>query len=275
MARLDLTVAVTAHNESVIAGPSMRSAEAAILAAEIDGFTVERRVGLDRPTDECRAFYGQSGLKRWTVTEFDFADPFLTRNALVQAASGRWIAFVDSDDLLSENWLVHACRRLAIAEAERDKVIVHPELNWIFEDSQVVFSKTPQDDPFFTPHYFYFSNYYDMMAAYPRSAALEYPYDSRDLKVGFGFQDWQWNIVTMDAGWRHVIVKNTVIFKRRRASSVSVQNRQRGSIIRALEPMAIDRVRDLHRRSGRAGRTSLPFDFCVTPGDSALSAKDR
>ncbi len=74
---------------------------------------------------------------------------------------------------------------------------------------------------------------------------MEVPYGYRDLKGGFGYQDWQWNIETMAAGWRHVVARDTIIFVRRRDMSVSVENMQNKTIIRSLEAMAIDRIRKL------------------------------
>ncbi len=242
-----LTVAITAHDETLVAGPSVRSAELAIAAAEQAGFTVERLIGLDKPTDACRRFFAQPAYSAWRVVEYAFGDPYPTRNALVREAKGKWIAFLDADDLFSENWLALAAKRLAEAEASGERVIVHPELNWIFEGAEMVFIKPGQDDPLFTPHYFYFGNYYDMLCMAPRVAALETPYGHRDLAKGLGYQDWQWNIETMSIGWKHVSVKNTILFKRRRTRSVSEQNRQRQAVVRRTEPMAIDRVRDLGR----------------------------
>lgn len=247
----DITVAITAHDESLVAGPSVRSAELAIAAAEKAGFTVERLIGLDRPTDACRRFFSQDLFSAWRIEEMDFGDPYPTRNALIRSATGRWIAFLDADDLFSENWLVLAARRLAEAEAAGERVVAHPELNWIFEGADMVFMKPGQDDPLFTPHYFYFGNYYDMLCMAPRVAGLETPYGHRDLAKGLGYQDWQWNIETMSLGWKHVSIKDTILFKRRRAGSVSEQNRSRQSVVRRTEPMAIDKVRSLGRSDGR------------------------
>jgi hypothetical protein len=71
---------------------------------------------------------------------------------------------------------------------------------------------------------------------------LDIPHTTRDLDDGFGYQDWQWNIETMAAGWRHVIARDTIIFKRRRDDSLVVQNQRRQAMIRTIESMAIDRV---------------------------------
>jgi hypothetical protein len=249
MANIDLTVAVTAHDETVVAGPCMSSVAEAIASVEGLGVTVERLIALDAPTGPCADYFTQFLGQGWRIHQFRFRDPFKTRNAVAQLSSGRWLAFVDADDLVSENWFCEAVQRLRAAAARHERVIVHPEVNWIFEGAEVVFVKPAQTDELFLPHYFYFANYYDMMSVYPREAAMEVPYACRDVEQGFGYQDWQWNIETVSAGWRHVSVPDTVIFKRRRAGSISSQNRQRECVIRFTEPMAIDKIRAFGERA--------------------------
>ena len=52
-------------------------------------------------------------------------------------------------------------------------------------------------------------------------------------------------IETLDAGWRHVIAPDTIIFKRRRDFSLVTESNNRKSIVRSVPAMAIDRVRQL------------------------------
>jgi len=248
--RPDLTVAITAHNEGIVAGPTISSAEAAIACIEAAGLCVERLIGLDNPTPECSEFFTQEALSDWTLHHFQFADPFLVRNALAAKARGRWIAFVDADDLISENWLQEATRLLSVAEEKGEKIIVHPELNWIFEGSDWVFVKPDQLSDMFNPYFFYTANYYDMMSVYPVEAVRSVPYDNRDIAHGFGYQDWQWNVQVMAAGWRHAVADDTVIFKRRRADSVSVQNSKRNAVIRAVDELGVGRIHELVELSG-------------------------
>lgn len=252
MTAIDLTVAVTAQAETIVAGPPIRSAEMAISAAETAGFRVERLIGLDKPSRECRDFFCQPAFSEWKIEEYQFGDPYLTRNALIERAAGRWIAFLDADDLFSENWLIAGAKLLADADRNKEKVIVHPEMNWVFDGSEAVFTKPSQDDSLFIPHYFYFGNYYDMMCLAPKRAHVEIPYVHRDLANGFGYGDWQWNIETMAVGWRHVMAKDTIIFKRRRDASVVLENVARRTILFDIEPMTIDRVSSLKTTSYRS-----------------------
>lgn len=242
----DITAIVTAHSETVLAGPSMASAEAAIAQAEAAGFAVERLIGLDSATEACRSYFSQEAFAAWRRVEFSFRDQGQARNALVREATGRWIAFLDADDLWSENWLIEAAR-LLVAAGE-DRIVVHPELNWFFEKQASILVKVPQDDPLMLPHCLYFANYYDALAMAPREAHLDWPYADRDLGAGFALEDLQWNIETMADGWRHVVARDTIVFKRRREMSQNIRASQRAAVIRDLDAMRIDHVAHLGKR---------------------------
>lgn len=243
MSSIDLSVVLTAHAESVIAGPTICSAEAAIAAAERSGWNIERLVSFDAPSKECIGYFQQPKLKAWRhAGTYAFRDQGKTRNAAIEAATGRWVAILDGDDLIAENWLLEATKLLAEAERTGDRIIVHPELNWVFDAGAFVFTKPDQKDPLFTPYYFSITNYYDAMCVAPKSVWREHPYPHRAIKDGFAFEDWQWGIETMAAGWRHVIADNTIVFKRRRDASQTHESRTNSATVRAIEPMAVDRA---------------------------------
>ena len=62
------------------------------------------------------------------------------------------------------------------------------------------------------------------------------------------YQDFQFTIESLGAGWRHLVVRDTIIFKRRRDFSLVTESNSRKSIVRSVPAMAIDRVRSLGAR---------------------------
>lgn len=239
----DISVIVTAHSEGIMLGATMRSVAIAVSAAEQAGFRCECLAGLDSPTDATRTIFKHKDLSHWTVREVEFRDPFLARNAMIEAATGRWIALVDGDDLISENWLERAAERLQVSS---DKSVAHPEFNVIFDEQTTSFRKIECGDSLFLPEVFYFENYYDLMALASRSTYLKHPFSPREIDAGYGYQDWQWNMKTLAAGIEHLVVEDTIIFKRRRRNSVSQDNRARSAVVRFVpEAMRIDAIRHL------------------------------
>jgi glycosyltransferase involved in cell wall biosynthesis len=241
----DLTLIVTAHSETTIAGPTMRSADAAVAACRARGYTVEKVIALDKATEATTEFFNQPRFddwERWVMHEGDLG---LVRNALAPRAAGDYIAYLDADDIFSENWLAEGMDVVKAGEAEGIGMIASPELEVLFDRNVAVTRNLEQDSVLFTPYFLYLRGYYDSLCISPREAHLQVPYVSRDIPNGLAFQDFQYAIETMSRGWKHVIVKDTIIFKRRRDVSLVTESSARRAIIRALPEMSIDRVRDL------------------------------
>ncbi len=243
----DLTLVVTAHDETAVSGPTMTSADRAVAAAREAGITVQPLVVLDAPTAATRAYFEQPRFDHWERRVLDQADLGRVRNEIILATEGRYIAFLDADDLFSRNWLVAGVQALDAAAEQGERAIAHPELNVVFDGQRDVVLNVDQRSPLFSPHYLYFRHYYDSLCLAPREAHLTTPYTPRDVPRGLSFQDFQFTIETLDAGWRHLVVPDTIIFKRRRDFSLVTESTGRKSVVRALPALAIDRVRDLGR----------------------------
>ena len=252
MTGTDLTVVVTVHNETLVCGPTMTSADLAVAAAREAGCSVQTIVALDNATEATAEYFRQPDFDHWDRWEMHEGDPGKVRNSIVPQSAGRYIAFLDGDDLFSENWLAAGVAALEAAEGRGERLIVHPEVNLIFDGGTQLNHNVSQDSPLFTPYFLYVRNCYDTLCLTPREAHLEVPYGGRDLANGLSREDWQFAVETMARGWKHVVVPDTIIFKRRRDSSMMVESAGRGALLRSLPEMAIDRIRDLTRPGARA-----------------------
>jgi hypothetical protein len=251
----DLTLIVTAHDETLVCGPTMKSADVAVAQARAAGHTVQTIIALDRATEATTAYFSQPAFDHWERWTMDEGDLGRVRNSLVPQVSGRFIAFLDADDLFSENWLADGLDIMAAADERGDRIIAHPEVNIVFDGAKYLWHNIDQDSPLFTPHFLYVRNCYDSLCLAPKEAHLAVPYVTREVRDGLSFQDWQFAVETMSRGWKHVAVRDTIIFKRRRDVSLVVESLDRKSIIRSLPEMAIDRIRNLSRpwAAGSAG----------------------
>ena len=253
---------ITAHAEGVMAGLSFRSLLDAVAVARAEGIDVEVLVVLDNPTDATRATFAEAGEHGAAVAEVSYADQGKVRNHAVGLVSAGHVAFLDGDDLWSENWLVDAYRMCA-GSADGDRVIGHPELNWFFENQQNLYFLPDQTDPAFDPALLRIANPWDALCLAPRTAYVEHPFAKRAVADGYAYEDWHWMLETYLAGYVHRVVPETIHFKRRREGSQYVQARARSVLTRPSELLDFawwqerDRVRcdarDARSRMRRVG----------------------
>lgn len=231
----DIAIVFTAHTETLAAGRTLRSLNAAIQNAEGAGISVERVIVLDKPTPEAISYFEVNAGEGWKRKEVSFADPGLTRNAGINMADAKYIAIADSDDLVSENWLVRSFETAEKEQANGQAVVVHPELLWRFDLEIGAKVNLPSDHPFQDSRSLLISNPYDAMCFAPRSLFIEKPFKPRLINEGYAFEDWCWIAETWIAGVQHKIAKDTIIFKRRRVGSINKDARGRGSLLPALD----------------------------------------
>jgi len=242
---VDISLILTVHNETVVTGVTMIAANASVKAAERAGYSVEKIIVLDAATPRTRACLSNPAYSDWQLIDLSERDLGRARNRVVRMARGSYVAFLDADDLFSENWLAQGAAVLDAGAAAGERVIAHPAINWIFDADQALMAVTPQESPIFSPVFFYFENYYDSLCMAPRQAHLDIPYVSRDIPNGLSYQDSQFAIETLAAGWLHRTAKDTIIFKRRRDTSLVTESQNRKSVIRQIEPLAIENIPDL------------------------------
>ena len=225
----DISTILTAHREGMLAGISLHGTLNAMRLAEENGISCELIIVLDRPDDITREMFLSAPSESWRVEEVDWGDQGMARNHAVSLATGSHVAFIDADDLWSENWLVEAWK---LCGKDPARIIAHPEVDWFFQENGNLFFHVDQTDPAFDPLILRFVNCWDALCMAPRKACLEIPFPSRDIGMGFAFEDWQWNCETLERGYVHRVVPDTIHFKRRRRVSQNVHASGRRALVR-------------------------------------------
>lgn len=228
----DLTCVVTGHREGRLAVPGLKSFWAAVDHAEASGYVVETMLCLDRPDALTASLFDSFRREGTVASEFDFGDQGKVRNAAVTAASGRYTAFLDVDDLWSEDWLSVA---LDFLKDRPDTHIAHPAYNYFFENQATIFCHVDQESPEFRLDLLRIANYWDALCVCPTAIYREFPFCDRNIAGGYAYEDWVWNCETVAAGKIHKVVPDTVLFKRRQKLSQNIRAGVNQSLPRPVE----------------------------------------
>lgn len=240
---IDITVTITFHNERELAVPALASLREMVEAARREGIKVEARAVLDNGDDAMRRIIRQHGTFLDDIREVAFGDAAAARNAGTQAASGRYLAFLDGDDLWGTDWLVRAYRA---AEQSDDpaRTIWHPAAYLAFwasdcdrasttaepNDSALtaLFLQQSDDAPGFEPRDLLFESAWTPSCLAPRALHLRFPYRLNDYDRQIGIEDWRFNLETLGHAVRHRVVPDTVhLFRMKEGGSFGQMHQAR------------------------------------------------
>lgn len=211
----DVSAILTAHAEGPLAAISFRSLLDATELARRQGLDVEVLVVLDNPDPATLEVFADAEQHGGRVLQVSHADQGLVRNHAVEVARGDFVAFLDGDDLWSENWLVEAHR---MCTTDPGRVIAHPEVNWFFGQSPWIYF-LPDQTSGFDPSLMRVANPWDALCMAPAVAYATVPFSERAIADGYAFEDWHWSLETFAAGYVHRVAPGTIHFKRRREGS--------------------------------------------------------
>ncbi len=93
---IKISIVVTAHHEGILAHRTMRSLQRAVVMAESEHVACERIVVLDRPDEATREFFDAHSEHYERLVTVDEGDLGSARNHGVNAATGRYVAFLES-----------------------------------------------------------------------------------------------------------------------------------------------------------------------------------
>ena len=247
MKRYDLTVAVTAHNEGLVAHKTMRSILEATKRLEEKKISYEILIHIDNGDQITKDYFKRyAKMPNVVIYENNFGDPGPSRNFLAQKASGEYLTFLDGDDLISDNWLVVAYGALIGATEE---AIVHPEgiLTFGTEVNNVLTIQTetlPREKDTIV---LLGENRWCAILMAKTSTLLKFPY--QHLTGGYSHEDYVFNVETTNAGIKHIIAKETILFYRRSNNSRLSSSNNMNQIIPYMEFFDFAKVREFRADS--------------------------
>ncbi len=207
-----LTVVVTVHAEDRLLRPTLRSVDDAIRAVVASGARTELLLVADNATPRTRELAAEwaASTHEYEVRVLDttLGESGAARNAGALSARGEFVAFIDGDDLVSENYLSASLDLLR----EEEEVVAHPEHVLSFGARSLLWKTDSATRDRVDYRDLIRHNLWPASSVARRSIYLRYPYRSLPPESGFGPEDWIWNIDTTAAGIRHESVPDTIFF---------------------------------------------------------------
>jgi glycosyltransferase involved in cell wall biosynthesis len=231
MHAFDITAVINGHNEGLLAPSSLRSMVSSAKTAGQNGITVEFLAILDKPdrlTLEVFEEFAQA-IPQFRVVTVELGDLGYARNTGAQMAGGEWTAFLDADDIWSDNWLTVAYQA---AEADKREVVWHPEVNVYFGVSPHIFVHADMDDPNFNLATLAYTNPWTSLSFVSTDFVRRVPYTGTHLREYIGYEDWSWNVDAIGQGAIHKTARGSAHAIRTKHTSLVKQTTAAGCIRR-------------------------------------------
>lgn len=223
---MDVSYCLTFCDESLLAVRTLRNVSEQIRLALDRGHRVELLLHLDGDDEETAQVVREfaSYPVPPTIITNDFGDAAKSRNALLDLATGDFVAFCDGDDLFTANWLYAA---LETARAQGVEAIYSPAFRISFHHAGLLpiamLSGSADHAPVTNAAV---NNPIQVANLVSRSVYDRIRYRPNDHL--HGFEDWRWALDALAAGTPIVVVPHTVFFYRAKSRSARNQEHTHG-----------------------------------------------
>lgn len=248
--KTQLTIGITAHSEGIILHKTLLSVDRAVRLLQEEAITYEVIITTDNANDATLDYLEHNKAAFAFTPEIistTYGDSGRARNEIVSRATGAYITFIDSDDLMTATWLRDAYSTLKKHEKanELNKYIAHTESTIEFGDgiNNIIVrygETTTTNDTLLSV----FANRWNVVLMVDRRFLLDNPYPAKNQ--GHGFEDWYVNCLSIYHNMHNVLVPKTAIFVRRKLTdSVWAQEKTKRSVLRANPLLSFKNIRKL------------------------------
>jgi len=231
---MNITCVVNGHREGHIIFPTIKCVQRAIDYATVCGISCELLVILDNPDSETIEVAENALGSGESIRIVEFADLAWARNYAAEIAAGEFTTYVDADDMWCKTWLVDSYIK---SKKAKSPSVLHPEFSVYFGDRfNHVMHHLDMNDADFEFESIYRQNYWTALTFSATDVFRKFPYKKNLLESGFGYEDWTWNVETIQAGIVHSVVRGSSHFIRRQVKQGSLldQTNSVGCIPRLL-----------------------------------------
>lgn len=222
MKRPEISVILNAHSEGYLLHRAIRSALRAKATAEEAGISVEVLVIADSPTPATEEYLSSCTEPGYRTARVSFGELGQSRNYGISNAAGKYVAFLEGDDLFAHDWLLRAYQFL---ESENNPLtIAHSEILFSFGSEWFGRIQVNSDDPNFSRYDLIHDCLFCSNSMGSRDLYLKYPFTKNDIAQGFGREDWHWSCESLCNGVVHKAVPETAYFYRRRADVAGLRS---------------------------------------------------
>lgn len=216
--QLDISIILTAHKEGLFLHKTLLSVEKAI--KKLDPKTsYEIILNLDNADQTTKKIAEKWQSESTKVHYVSFGNPSDNRNDGIKKSLGKFIALLDGDDLISENWLSFAYEMI---KQETSPVVLRPEAHIQFgynDHDLAVWKMRDSSDKQTDAIQMAYWNLWTNCIFASCQTLLETPY--KNPRPGFGFEDYLFCTELIEKGIANKIVPQTILFYRRRDNSTS------------------------------------------------------